>query len=176
MKLASTTTVVIFALSYLVSAPATAREPEAFTSSENLVFSLPDLDGNTFTMSDYSGRVVLVNFWASWCLPCLQEMPGMYQLQEKMKHTDFALVTINTSDSPRRIRETLKRLQVEMEVLIDRDSKTFKQWHGRALPTSYLLDRDGKAHYRAIGPVEWDSPAIEALLGELMQSEHTEAK
>ncbi|NOQ88867.1 MAG: redoxin domain-containing protein [Gammaproteobacteria bacterium] len=123
-------------------------------------FTLPDLKDKTHALSDYRGKVVLVNFWASWCLPCLYEMPSMQKLANALSEEDFEIVTINISDTPRRIRETLKRLQLALTVLQDPEGKTYKAWQGEVLPTSFLLDRNGKVRYRAVGPIEWDDADV----------------
>ena len=146
----------------LFSPTAYSAELEPYHDDGSATFSLSDLKGNTHTLPDYKGKVVLVNFWASWCLPCLLEMPSMSRLADTLNEKDFEIVTINTSDAAGRIRETLKRLQVDLLVLQDPDSKTFMTWHGRILPTSYLFDHTGQIRYRAVGPINWDD--VDVLL------------
>lgn len=122
-------------------------------------------------MVDYRGKVVLVNFWASWCLPCLQEMPSMKILSDKLDDKDFALLTLNTSDSSRRIRETLKRLHLELTVLQDNKGETVKAWQVKVLPTSFLLDRNGDVRYKIVGPMEWDDADVILKIKQLIQSQ-----
>lgn len=134
-------------------------------------FSLPDLKEKTHALSDYQGKVVLVNFWASWCTPCLLEMPGMQRLENTLSDKDFVILTLNTTDSVRRIQETLKRLKLSFTVLLDHDGKTFDQWQARVLPTSYLLDKNGRVHYRVDGPMEWDDEYVLLKINQLIQSQ-----
>ncbi len=134
-------------------------------------FTLPDLKNQQHSLSDYRGKVVLVNFWASWCQPCLYEMPSMKKLVNAFSEQDFEILTINISDPPRRIRETLKRLQLELTVLQDPESKTYKAWQGKVLPTSFLLDRTGAVRYRVVGPMEWDNADALLKIKELIQSQ-----
>lgn len=93
----------------------------------------------------------------------------MKRLEEALTGRDFSLLTLNTSDDPRRIKETLKRLQIDLTVFLDHDSKTLNAWQGRMLPTSYLLDRNGRVRYRAVGDVDWDDEEILLLINRLIQ-------
>ncbi|MCG6939355.1 MAG: TlpA family protein disulfide reductase [Gammaproteobacteria bacterium] len=143
---------------------------EPYTEAINTNFSLPDLHGKTQELHDYRGKVVLVNFWASWCLPCIQEMPGMKRLADSLRDQDFVLLTLNTSDSPKRIAEVLRRLQLDVLVLLDHDGKIFKDWQGQVLPTSYLLDHLGRVSYRVDGPADWDDADTVSKIKRLIQS------
>lgn len=138
----------------LFPAAAFSAELEPYRDDGTATFSLANLNGNTHILPDYKGKVVLVNFWASWCVPCIHEIPSMQQLADSLDDQDLAILTINISDSANRAKETLKRLQLEMTVLLDRDGKAFKTWQGRVLPTSFLLDRSGQLRYRVVGPME----------------------
>lgn len=143
-------------LSSLLSPAAISAELEDYRNNIKLEFQLHDLKRNIHTLSDYKDKVVLVNFWASWCLPCIQEMPDLKRLSKSLDANNFELLTINISDPARRIEVVLKRLQLEMTVLLDEDGKTFKAWQGELLPTSYLLDKSGQIRYRVIGPTQWN--------------------
>jgi thiol-disulfide isomerase/thioredoxin len=142
---------------------------EPYTEAVSTNFSLLDIHGNKHDLHDYHGKVVLVNFWASWCLPCIQEMPGLKRLMDSLHDKDFVMLTCNTSDSPRRIAEVLRRLQLDIPVLLDHDSKIFKDWQGHVLPTSYLLDRTGRVSHRVVGPMDWDDEAVVATIKQLIQ-------
>ncbi len=144
---------------------------DPYRNADNYNFSLPDQKGQLHTLVDYRNKVVLVNFWASWCTPCLLEMPGMQRLSNIMNDENFEILTINTSDTPRRIQETLKRLQVNLIVLQDQDSTTFKAWNGNVLPTSYLLDYNGLVRYRVVGPMEWDNADVIVKIKKLIKSQ-----
>ena len=88
-------------------------------------FSLPDLKGTTRTLTDYRGKVVVVNFWASWCPPCIKEMPGMQRLQEKMVDQPFVFLPINVAEQKYRVWKFVKLINFTLPVLLDTDSKTF---------------------------------------------------
>lgn len=132
-------------------------------------FELRDLDKQPHRLSSYRGKIVLVNFWASWCVPCVKEMPGMQRLADKLKDQPFEILAINVSDTENRIREFLKRMDLRLTILMDLDGETFKTWQGKVLPASFLLDRSGRVHYQVIGPLEWDSDEIRKIIEELLQ-------
>jgi peroxiredoxin len=143
---------------------------EPYTDEAIKSFTLTDINQETHSLTDYRGKVILVNFWASWCLPCIQEMPGMRRLADSLNDQDFKLLTLNTTDSARRIQEVLKRLKLDMTVLLDHDGDTFETWQGQVLPTSYLLDHNGRIRYRVIGPMEWDDADVLLKVKQLIQS------
>ena len=144
---------------------------ESYQNENSYNFSLSDLKEKTHALSDYQGKVVLVNFWASWCTPCLLEMPGMKRLENILSDEDFVILTLNTTDPARRIQETLKRLQLDLTVLLDRNGRTFETWQGKVLPTSFLLDRSGKVRYRVNGPMEWDDADVIIKIKQLIQNQ-----
>jgi thiol-disulfide isomerase/thioredoxin len=153
----------------LLPAAALSYELEPYKSEDSYNFSLPDLKGKAHTLNDYRGKVVLVNFWASWCTPCILEMPSMQRLANSLSDQAFEILTLNISDSPRRIQEVLKRLQVDLLVLLDHDGKTFKTWQGHVLPASYLFDASGQVRYRVVGPMEWDETDVRLKIKQLIQ-------
>lgn len=156
---------------FLSPAAAFSAVLEPYDVKNNADFSLPDLDGKMHTLSDYKGKAVLVTFWASWCLPCLQEMPSMSRLADALNDNNFEIVSINISDKPRRIRETLRRLKLNLLVLQDINSKIYKSWGGRILPTSYVVDHTGDIRYQVIGPMEWDDADVVSKIKQLIQSQ-----
>ena len=130
---------------------------------------LQDLDHRLHSLADYRDKVILVNFWASWCIPCVTEMPGMQRLADTLTDQPFEILAVNVSDTENRIREFIKRMDLHLTVLMDRDSKVFEAWQGKVLPASFLLDRSGRIHYQVIGPLEWDSDETGKIIEELLQ-------
>ena len=121
---------------------------------------LPDLDGQDRSLDDFRGKVVLVNFWASWCTPCVQEMPSIQRLAELMRDRPFAVVGVNVAEHARRAKAMAERLGIGFPVLLDRESDVFHRWGGTVLPTTYVLDGAGVIRYVGRGPLEWDEPHI----------------
>ena len=120
-------------------------------------WQLADLDGATVQLDDYRGRVVLINFWASWCTPCLTEMPSLQRFSESMEGKPFALLTINMGESRAAAARAVRQRKVEFPVLLDRKGDVFRQWGAKMLPTSFILDREGRIRYRILGDMEWDN-------------------
>ena len=143
---------------WTTAAPAGALETDPDGRRPGLL--LPDLEGRTVDLGDYRGRVVLVNFWASWCTPCVREMPGILQLEAAMRDHPFAVIGVNVAEARLRARTAAQRLGLDFPVLLDRDQAAFRAWGAEVLPTSYVLDVDGRIRYVAQGPLDWDDAAI----------------
>ncbi len=132
-------------------------------------FELRSLDGQSIQLADLKGKVVLVNFWATWCGPCKEEMPAFERLRQKLDPERFALLTITTDLQQDGIRHFLANLQVQLPVLFDEQQDVSQAYLVRALPTTVLIDRQGVLVGRAVGPREWDAPQAVQLLQGFMQ-------
>jgi len=130
---------------------------------------LKDAQGHQRSLDEFRGEVVLINFWASWCTPCVQEMPSLLRLQKSLRGYPFRVVGINVAEGERRAQAAAARLGLDFPVLLDPDSRVFKAWGGEVLPTTYILDGSGKARYVAQGPLDWDRVDIQHMLEDLMQ-------
>lgn len=122
-------------------------------------FRLPDRDGRTVLLSGYKGKVILVNFWATWCTPCGREMPGLERLWRKTKSSGFAVIAINAGDDDAAISSFLRGIDPppSFTVALDRDLAVTKMWRVDGMPTSFLIGADGRIAFQAIGAVEFDS-------------------
>jgi thiol-disulfide isomerase/thioredoxin len=127
-------------------------------------FDLKALDGRSVQLADLRGKVVLVNFWATWCGPCKEEMPAFERLRQRLDPERFALVTITTDMQRDGIKHFLANLNVQLPVLFDEDQDVSRAYLVRALPTTVLIDRQGTVVGRAVGPREWDTPKTIHLL------------
>ena len=125
---------------------------------------LPDLDGQERSLDELKGKVVLVSFWASWCTPCLEEMPSIQRLAEDLRDKPFAVIGVNVGESPLRVKTMVRRLGIGFPVLLDRDSAVFDRWGATVLPTTYVLDAEGVVRFVGRGPLEWDSNAVMSIL------------
>jgi len=123
-------------------------------------FNLEDQDGNFMKMSDFKGKVVIINFWATWCPPCRKEMPSMQRAWEKLKQEGIVMLAINVGEDSDQIFAFTAEYPVEFPLLMDRDSSVVRQWNVRGLPTTYIVNPAGKIVYQAIGDREWDSDEI----------------
>src|SRR5574340_1496563 len=130
-----------------------------------------DMAGATRTLADYRGKVVLLTFWASWCPPCLREIPSIERLRKKMAGRPLAIIALDSAEAPEEVSAYLSRIKLGFPVLLDPDGSNTKRWKVFALPTSFLLDAGGRVRYVLTGPTEWDEgealQMIETLLAEL---------
>ena len=121
---------------------------------------LLDLDGRTQDLAQLRGRVVLVNFWASWCPPCVREMPSMQRLKEKLAGRPFTILAVNMAEPDKDVRAFLAKMNVDFPVPMDRDGAVLKRWKVFVFPTSFVLDVEGNIRLGVFGEVEWDSPEV----------------
>jgi thiol-disulfide isomerase/thioredoxin len=108
--------------------------------------------------------VVVVNFWASWCTPCLTEMPSLRSLSAEMKDRPFTVLAVNVGEGERSAGAMAQRLELDFPVLLDSDRTVFESWGNTVLPSAYVVDRQGRLRYRVQGPLEWDGlDVVESL-------------
>ena len=133
-------------------------------------FSLPDIHGNPLHLSDLRGKIVLLNFWAMWCGPCVTEMPSLETLHRQFQGRDFRILAISLDladiDS---VRAFVERHQYSFTVLHDPRQRTMDALRERRIPVTFVLNRSGKAIGRAIGLRDWSQPAVIRLFEELLK-------
>jgi thiol-disulfide isomerase/thioredoxin len=124
--------------------------------------ALPDMDGKVVDLASYRGRLVLVNFWATWCPPCRREFPSLSRLQKLFKPAELAVLAVNVGEDA----ETVFSFAGDSDVaiLLDRDSAAMRRWPVKGLPTTFVVDRQGRLALRAVGGREFDDAAIVAQL------------
>jgi peroxiredoxin len=110
-------------------------------------FTLKSVAGANLRLAEQRGNVVMVNFWATWCGPCRQEMPHLNRIYDKYKSSGFTLLGVNIDDDPRAARELATKLGVKFPVLLDTDKKVSKAYDMSAMPATLLIDRDGRIRH-----------------------------
>ena len=110
-------------------------------------FTLKSVSGENLKLSEFRGEVVLINFWASWCGPCRQEMPVLSALHDKYKALGFTVLGINVEEDSSKARRLLQDIPVSFPVLLDTESIVSKQYDVVAMPSTVLVDRDGNMRY-----------------------------
>jgi peroxiredoxin len=131
-------------------------------------FSLTDLSGRKLTLADYRGKVVMLNFWATWCGPCREEIPGLVDLQSKYRDRGLVLIGISMDDDPAPVREFYDRYRMNYPVAMGNDALTERFGGIVGLPTTFLIQRDGHIYARQMGAEDAEAfeDAIQKLLGE----------
>ena len=133
-------------------------------------FTTPAPGGGTVSLAHYRGRVVFLNFWATWCPPCLVEMPAMERLYGRLRDKGFVVLAISLDADEAAVTPFLKEHGLTFPVGLDPKQRVGILYGVRALPSTFLLDRKGRVVAQALGPREWDGPAalavIDALLGQ----------
>ncbi|CAB1059348.1 hypothetical protein D1BOALGB6SA_4110 [Olavius sp. associated proteobacterium Delta 1] len=142
---------------------------EIFSSRTSQVeVRLQDLNGADVNISDFRGKIVFLNFWATWCPTCVVEMPSMEKLHRKLKDKDFAMVSISIQDSAAEVKRFFKHNKLTFTALLDSSGKTVPGFGIRAIPTTLLLDKTGRIIGRVMGPREWDSRESIAMFKHLV--------
>lgn len=129
---------------------------------------LSDLNDRSYSLAQFYGKVVIVNFWASWCLPCIQELPDLQRLKQAFAGQPFEVITVNTGEKKYRVRKFVKLIGLDLPVWLDTKKKAFHDWEVETLPTSFVLDPQGKVQYRIQGNPGWLSQATRGSLQALM--------
>lgn len=106
-------------------------------------FTLKSRSGKNIKLSELRGRVVMINFWASWCGPCRREMPVLEKLYKKYKSLGFVILGVNVDDKPEQAEYFLKQVKISFPILFDRDKKISEKYAVTAMPSSFFIDRDG---------------------------------
>jgi thiol-disulfide isomerase/thioredoxin len=133
-------------------------------------FELMTLDGTVVKSSELSGKVVLVNFWATWCGPCKEEMPALARLRHQLDPARFVVLTVTTDLQRQGIAEYLSHLGINLPVLFDEDQEVSRAFMVRGLPTTVVIAQDGTLIGRAVGPRAWDSSAVIEGLQHMVES------
>jgi thiol-disulfide isomerase/thioredoxin len=131
-------------------------------------FDLKALDGTTLGSQHLAGKVVLLNFWATWCGPCKEEMPSLARLQSYFDPGRVRVVTVTTDLHPQGIKQFLDHLGVKLPVLFDEDQELSRLFMVRGLPTTLLIDQGGRPIGRAVGPRAWDSQESIAVVRQVL--------
>jgi peroxiredoxin len=136
-------------------------------------FTLKDLSGKSHSLSDYRGKVVLVNFWATWCPPCRKELPSMQRAWEQLRKDNVELLAIDVGEDEETVFVFTGEMSVEpgFPILLDTEGKVSSAWPVRGLPTTFVVDRKGRIAYSAVGGREWDDPELLEPVGRLNEGD-----
>ena len=139
-------------------------------STDPVEITLKDLNGRQVSLSDLRGKIVFINFWTTWCLACVIEMPSMEKLHQKFKDKDFVMVAINLQESASKIKQFYKEYKLTFTTLLDSTGDVGAGLGIRSIPTTFILDKNGRILGKALGPREWEGRKSIALFEYLTDS------
>ena len=130
-------------------------------------FVLTDTRGRQHRLSDFRGGVVVVNFWAIWCPPCRAEMPSLQRAWERLRPHGIVVLAIDVGESSKRVADFAAGLSLDFPLLLDEQAEVFGKWSVPGLPTTFVVDQQGRLAYRANGVRDWDDPALLEMILDL---------
>ncbi len=125
-------------------------------------------EGVPLSLKQLRGKVVLVNFWATWCEPCITEMPSLQRLRDQLGPSGFEVLAVNYQEGPARIGAFIQKMNLTLPVVRDTDGSVARSWRARVFPASYLVDRTGNIRYAVSGDADWTSPKMVSTIRSLL--------
>ena len=155
-----------------------AQEPAAYgllmdTAESPLAakdFTVSTLKNKSLSLKKLRGKVVVLNFWATWCPPCVAELPSLERLERKMHGRAFALIALNAGEEPEKVKRFVRQHGLRLTIALDADGKITSEYGADRLPVTYVLDKQGRLIHRAIGERNWNSPSAVKFFQELAAS------
>ncbi|MDQ3188658.1 MAG: TlpA family protein disulfide reductase [Pseudomonadota bacterium] len=135
--------------------------------------NLLSINGAPISLQQLRGKVVLVNFWATWCEPCVTEMPVLQRLHDELGAEGFEVLAVNYQEGPARIGAFLKKMNLTFAVVRDTDGGVARRWGARVFPASYLVDRDGNIRHSISGAADWTSPPLVSTIRSLLGAQRS---
>ena len=123
-------------------------------------FTLETIDAQVYDTSNFDNKVVLLNFWATWCPPCVEELPSLNRLQERYAEEDLLVVSVDFRETPQEMSNFLAQTPVDFPVLMDLDGRVSLDWGVFSFPSSFIIDRKGQIRYAANRAIDWDSEEV----------------
>ena len=154
---------IICALSFAAQGQDWDRTPNALAPT----LKLKDIEGKSHDLRDYKGRIVIVNFWATWCAPCVAEMPSLNKLNATLDPKQTLLLTINGEADLPVVKRFMRRKALNFVVLMDDDDVASDAWDVDSVPTSFIIGPDQKIKYKAVGEVDFESRELKTILAKL---------
>jgi peroxiredoxin len=164
-------TVLIIILSLKLNDPAEFSNQVAIESGIPAPdFTFPGLDGKMVSLSDYKGKVVLVNIWATWCPPCVSEMPSMEKLYNKFKRENFEILAVSIDEpGPKAVAPFMEKTSLTFPALIDSKGAIKPVYRITAIPESFIIDKQGLLIKKIVGPVDWAAPKVFRFISNLIE-------
>ncbi|MEO8383784.1 MAG: TlpA disulfide reductase family protein [Betaproteobacteria bacterium] len=151
-----------------LSQNACAVELKRWTGGKTPPLSLKDLQGQPRSLDQFKGKVIVVNFWATWCEPCVEEMPSLQSLKDRIGEARMMVLGVNLGEGEARIKSFTNKTGAALPILLDRDGVAKKNWRVNGVPATFVLDTKGHIRYTFVGAVDFGDKKIEAQIMGLM--------
>ena len=145
-----------------------AHELKPWKGGATPPLALKDLSGKIHKLEEYRGKVVMVQFWATWCPPCLKEMPAMQRLEKKMAGKPFVILAVNMGEGEKDVSEFINKMKINFTVLLDEEGNGVGAWKVFVAPSTFLLDPQGNIRQTLQGGAEWDEPPYVKAISEML--------
>ena len=150
------------------TAPAAATAIKPWTGKETPPLMRPDLTGKVVDLKEMRGKVVVLNFWATWCEPCLAEMPSLERLRSRFQGRPLEVLTVNYGEGTPRIRDYLAKQNISLPVLLDPEKEAATAWRAGGLPITFVIDPRGRVRHYAFGERDWSDEETVKLVENLL--------
>jgi thiol-disulfide isomerase/thioredoxin len=144
-----------------------ANELKPWSGGDTPPLVLSDLGGKRIDLRKFEKNVVLVNFWATWCAPCIKEMPSLQRLHDQLRARGLVVLAVNMGDNKEAVEKFLRKVPIALPILLDESGAASKAWRVLGLPTSFVL-AGGKIRYSLIGDTDWTAPAVSGQISALL--------
>ncbi len=138
--------------------------------------SLKDTQGQLRSIDEFRGKVVIVNFWATWCEPCIEEMPSLQRLKDRLPNDSFSVVGVNLGEGEARIKSFTDKTGTSFPILLDRDGVAKKSWKVNGVPATFVIDAAGKVRLWHVGVLDFSDPALVAQIEKLLPNKKDKKK
>lgn len=152
----------------MFAAAAWAQDLKPFSGGATPPLQLKDLNGKTHDLKNYRGQVVMVQFWATYCPPCIKEMPSMTRLKAKLAGKPFAILAVNMGETEKEVKDFLGKVKTDFTILLDNGGGALSAWKVFVAPSTFLIDPQGKIRYVLQGGAEWDAPEYEQAIKKML--------
>jgi thiol-disulfide isomerase/thioredoxin len=156
----------VLATAAVVSAEEAQLKP--WRGKATLELAGPNLQGGKVDLRDLRGRVVIVNFWATWCEPCREEMPSLERLRAKLAGKPFEVLAVNYGESREKVAGFLQREFVDLPIVLDTQKDLGRSWDVGGLPMTFVVDARGRVRYSVFGMRDWSDAKVQGLVERLM--------
>jgi thiol-disulfide isomerase/thioredoxin len=157
--------IVAFALTATFRSGAEVMVP--WTGGPPPALKLKTIAGQEVTLASYRGRTVIVNFWATWCAPCVSEMPSLQRMRDKLAAHGVEVIAVNLQENAARIAPFVERLGITFPVVRDHDGAARAAWNVTVFPSTFVVGPDQRIAWVAQGEIDWDDPQVQSRILEL---------